>query len=179
MGRIEVVIGPMFCGKTEELVRRLRRAQIARKEVRAFKPVIDNRYHKTNLGSHGGVFFNAIPIERACDILDHIVGVEVVGIDEGQFFDEGLPALCEDLAGRGVRVIVAGLDLDTDNNPFGTIPTLMCLAEEVTKLSAVCMVCGDTPASRTVYKGSAGKAAQIEVGAEQYEARCRKCARGT
>lgn len=173
-GLIEVISGCMFSGKSEELVRRLRRATIGRKKVIAFKPHIDNRYHPSKIGSHIGTLFEAIPISNSQQIPGFLDGHEVVGIDEVQFLDEGIVDLCETLANRGVRVIAAGLDLDSDNKPFGAIlPTLMCLAERVTKLDAVCVVCGDEPATRSFYKGK--KMTQVAVGADEYEARCRGC----
>ena len=175
-GRIEVIAGGMFSGKSEELVRRLRRATIARKKVFAIKHSSDDRYHQTHIGCHTGVTFEATPLRTTVGIsqfLDSVsVPAEVVGIDEGQFFEWGLLDLCEELANRGIRVIVAGLDQDSNGKPFGPIPSLMAVAEEVTKLHAVCMVCGEE-ASRSYHK--AGKTEQVEVGASQYEARCRKC----
>ena len=173
-GRIEVITGCMFSGKSEELVRRLRRALIGRKKVIAFKPVIDDRYHASKIGSHIGTFFEAHAVPDSAHISSVLDGHDVVGIDEVQFFDESIVELCEILANEGVRVIVAGLDLDSANKPFGTIvPSLMCLAESVLKLNAVCVVCGEEPATRSFHKGS--KTEQVEVGADQYEARCRGC----
>lgn len=172
-GRIEVITGSMFCGKSEELVRRLRRAIIARKKVVGIKHSSDDRYHQTHIGCHTGVTFEAVALGTVEDISQYLKpDVEVVGIDEGQFFDPGLADLCESLANRGVRVIVAGLDQDSDGRPFSPIPSLMAVAEDVTKLHAVCIVCGDE-ASRSYHKGS--KTHQVEVGAGQYEARCRGC----
>lgn len=174
-GRIEVITGCMFSGKSEELIRRLRRAVIARKRVAAFKPSIDDRYSVTDIGSHTGQTFQSQAVKTLDDIRERSRGAQVVGIDEAQFFGEGLADLCEDLANIGVRVIVAGLDMDSDCNPFGDIPRLMCLAEEVVKLHAVCVVCGEMPATRSIHK--TGKTGQVEVGADQYEARCRGCSR--
>jgi thymidine kinase len=171
-GRIEVITGPMFSGKSEELVRRLRRAKIARKSVRAFKHASDDRYDAVKIGCHNGVTFDATPLSTVDELREATRGLEVVGIDEGQFFQPGLVELCEELANNGVRVIIAGLDQDSDANPFGPIPELMVLAEEVIKLTAVCVVCGE-PATRSYHK--AGKAQQVEVGAVAYEARCRAC----
>lgn len=172
-GRIEVITGSMYCGKSEELVRRLRRATIARKRVVAIKHSSDDRYHQTHIGCHTGATFEATPLKTTEEIALYLDReVDVVGIDEGQFFEPGLLDLCEILATRGVRVIVAGLDQDSRGKPFGPIPSLMAVAEEVTKLHAVCVVCGEE-ASRSYHKGD--KKHQVEVGASQYEARCRKC----
>jgi len=171
-GRIEVITGCMFSGKSEELVRRLRRAKIGKKSVRAFKHASDDRYDTVKIGCHTGATFDATPAGSVAELRERVRGLEVVGIDEGQFFHPGLVELCEDLANIGVRVIVAGLDQDSDAKPFGPIPHLMVIAEEVTKLSAVCIQCGE-PASRSYHL--TGKASQVEVGASQYEARCRGC----
>ena len=171
-GRIEVICGGMFGGKSSELVRRLSRAQIARKKVQAFKHSSDDRYHQTHIGCHTGSTHEAIPVNTVADIEAMSEGFDVVGIDEVQFFDTCLVGLCERMANRGVRVILAGLDLDSDAHPFGPMPHLMAIAEEVTKLHAVCVVCGEE-ASRSFYKGR--KDHQVEVGASQYEARCRNC----
>ncbi|HUP56475.1 MAG TPA: thymidine kinase [Bdellovibrionota bacterium] len=173
-GWIEVVCGSMFSGKTEELLRRVKRAQIGRQRVQVFKPVIDNRYSSDHVQSHDA---NRVPsrvVEKGFDILglveDH---TRVVGIDEAQFFDDSIVEVAQKLAYRGLRVIVAGLDMDFRGQPFGPMPRLLAVAEEVTKLSAVCMVCGQ-PASRS--QRLAGGAGQIAVGAKDlYEARCRFC----
>ena len=170
-GRIEVITGGMFSGKTEELVRRLRRAKIAKKNIIAFKHASDDRYDAVQIGSHNGLKFDAIPVTTIAELVEKAVEAEVVGIDEVQFFPPEIVDACEDLANTGVRVIVAGLDLDSMAIPFGPIPNLMAIAEEVDKLHAVCMVCGE-PACRSQHK--AGKADQVEVGAAAYEARCRK-----
>ncbi len=177
-GSIEVICGSMFCGKTDELIRRLRRATIARQKVQVFKPKIDNRYAVEKVTSHAGSEYGAIPIQEAKDILANLEpGATVVGIDEAQFFDEKVIEIAEQLADRGLRVIVAGLDTDFRGEPFGPIPTLMAKAEAVDKLRAICMVCGE-PASRTQRLVN-GKPARYEdpiviVGAsEMYEARCR------
>ena len=171
-GRVEVVTGSMFCGKSEELVRRLRRAKIAKKRVRAFKHASDDRYHKTHIGCHTGTTFEAYPMSTVAAIEVSAEGFDVIGIDEAQFFEPGLAAMCERLANKGVRVIVAGLDQDSKGKPFGPIPELMSVAEDVTKLHAVCVVCGED-ASRSYYKGM--KEHQVEVGVSKYEARCRTC----
>ncbi len=177
-GSIEVICGSMFCGKTEELIRRLRRAQIARQKVQVFKPAIDRRYDELRVTSHAGMAFDAIPIEKAADILSHLeTDTTVVGIDEAQFIDAQIVDIVETLANRGVRVILAGLDMDFRGEPFGSMPVLMARAERVDKLQAICMVCGE-PASRTQRLVN-GKPARYDdpvviVGAaELYEARCR------
>jgi len=170
-GRIEVITGGMFSGKSEELVRRLRRANIAKKSVIVFKHDSDDRYDAVNIGCHNGLKYDAIPVPSSAEIKRHARGHEVVGIDEVQFFHPGIVEVCEELANIGVRVIVAGLDLDSMGIPFGPIPQLMAIAEDVDKLHAVCMTCGE-PACRSQHK--AGKSEQVEVGASSYEARCRK-----
>jgi len=179
VGSVEVITGSMFSGKTDELIRRLRRATIARQKVQVFKPVIDQRYGNEQVTSHAGTAFDAIPIQKARDILQYLdPKTTVVGIDEAQFFDEEIVTLVQDLANRGIRVIVAGLDTDFRGEPFGFMPVLMAQAERVDKLQAICMVCGE-PACRTQRLVN-GKPAHyndpvIIVGAsELYEARCRK-----
>jgi thymidine kinase len=172
-GWIEVIVGSMFSGKTEELIRRLRRAEYARLPLQVFKPVIDDRYHTTDVTSHNKTSIASKPIQSADEIWQHLrPETKVVGIDEGQFFDDGLIQVTQDLADRGLRVIIAGLDTDWQAKPFGPIPTLMAIAESVTKQHAVCVVCGGT-ASRTQRTG--GGHGQVEVGAQDnYEARCRE-----
>jgi thymidine kinase len=178
-GLVEVVTGSMFCGKTDELIRRLRRATIARQNVQVFKPAIDNRYDENRVTSHAGGEYDAIPIENADDITAHLEeDTTVVGIDEAQFFDLELVAVVQSLADRGIRVIVAGLDTDFRGEPFGPMPLLMATAERVHKLNAICMICGG-PAARTQRLVN-GKPAHYDdpvviVGAsEMYEARCRQ-----
>lgn len=177
-GSVEVVCGSMFCGKTEELIRRLRRAVIARQKVQVFKPVIDDRYQAAKVSSHNGEVFEALPIEKSIDILVNLkADTTVVGIDEAQFFDDGIIKIVQDLANDGIRVIVAGLDMDFRGEPFGVMPRLMAIAERVNKLSAICMVCGGS-ASRTqrLVNGNPARYDEpiIIVGAsELYEARCR------
>jgi thymidine kinase len=170
----------MFCGKTEELIRRVRRAKIARQKVQVFKPAIDTRYAEREVTSHDGVQVDAMPVQGV-DHLRTVVDPEstVVALDEVQFYNDDVVALCEDLANRGVRVIVAGLDMDFRGEPFGPMPALMARAERVDKLQAICVVCGG-PASRTqrlIDGQPAGYADPvILVGAsEVYEARCRAC----
>ena len=169
----------MFCGKTEELIRRLRRAEIARQSVQVFKPIIDNRYQVAKVASHSGSAFEALPIERSIEILEKLQPeTTVIGIDEVQFFDDDILKVIHSLVQDGKRVICAGLDMDFRGEPFGVMPTLMALAEHVDKLQAICMVCGE-PASRTQRLVN-GKPAYYDdpiiiVGAsEMYEARCRK-----
>ena len=178
-GSIEVVCGSMFSGKTDELIRRLRRAVIARQKVQVFKPAIDMRYAVEKVTSHAGADFDAIPVEMAVDIFDKLDSdTTVVGVDEAQFFDDSILDVTTKMAERGIRVLVAGLDQDFRGDPFGPMPKLMAKAEHVDKLQAICMVCGD-PASRTQRLVN-GKPARYDdpvviVGAsEMYEARCRK-----
>jgi thymidine kinase len=178
-GSIEVVCGSMFSGKTDELIRRLVRARIAKQKVQVFKPAIDIRYAVEKVASHAGATFDALPVEKAADIRAKLESdTTVVGIDEAQFMDVEVVAIAQELAARGVRVIVAGLDTDFRGEPFGFIPDLMAKAEHVSKLHAICMVCGDE-ASRTQRLVN-GKPARYDdpvviVGAsELYEARCRQ-----
>lgn len=171
-GRIEVIVGGMYGGKTEELIRRLNRARIARQSIQVFKPVIDDRYHVSDIMSHDQKAIPAIAVASSQDIFKHILDdTDVIGIDEGQFFDSELVDVCQHLADLGVRVIVAGLDTDWKAKPFGPMPALMAVAEEVTKQHAVCMICGQT-ASRTQRIAPTNE--RIVVGgAGVYEARCR------
>jgi thymidine kinase len=177
-GIVEVVCGSMFSGKTDELIRRLRRATIARQKVQVFKPAIDNRYAVEKVTSHAGSDYAAIPIASSAEILTKLQpDTTVIGIDEAQFFDEEIHRVVECLAARGMRVIIAGLDTDFRGEPFGPMPVLMAQAERVDKLQAICMVCGE-PACRT-QRFVNGKPARyhdpvVIVGAsEMYEARCR------
>jgi len=177
-GSVEVICGSMFCGKTDELIRRLRRAAIARQKIQVFKPAIDDRYTIEKVTSHAGSQFDATPVPNSNAILNRLEKeTTVVGIDEAQFFDEGIADLVEQLADRGMRVLVAGLDMNFKGEPFGCMPVLMARAERVDKLQAICMVCGE-PASRTqrLVNGKPAKYSDpvIIVGAsEMYEARCR------
>ncbi len=179
-GYIEVVIGPMYSGKSEELIRRLKRAKIAKQNVVVFKPIIDDRYSKEDVVSHSGYTINAIPIKDSSSIYDYIDDkTQVVGIDEVQFFDEKIVDIAIELADKGVRVIAAGLDMDFKGEPFGPTPRLLAVAEFVDKIQAICSVCGQ-PATRSqrLIDGEPAKydAPIIQVGAvESYEARCRKC----
>jgi thymidine kinase len=177
-GSIEVICGSMFSGKTEEMIRRLRRARIAKQHVQVFKPVIDTRYNNEKVTSHAGVDFEAIPVNDSIQLQQKIDSTTtVIGIDEAQFFDEGIVALIDSLAESGKRVIVTGLDMNFRGEPFGCIPILMSKAEKVDKLHAICMVCGGS-ATRTQRLVN-GKPAHYDdpiviVGAsEMYEARCR------
>lgn len=142
LGRIEVICGSMFSGKTEELIRRMRRAQFARQKVEIYKPAIDTRYSEDDVVSHEGNSISSTPVSSSGSILLLADDVEVVGIDEAQFFDEGLPDVCRQLADRGVRVICAGLDMDYRCIPFGPMPNLCAIADEVTKVHAICVRCG-------------------------------------
>jgi len=141
-GSIEVICGSMFSGKTEELIRRMRRAQFAKQKVEIFKPAMENRYSEENIVSHDQNAIPCTPVEHSGNILLLSSGRDVVGIDEAQFFDEGLPLICNELANQGIRVIVAGLDMDYKGNPFGTMPELCAIAEDVTKVHAICVECG-------------------------------------
>jgi len=177
-GSVEVICGSMFSGKTDELIRRLVRAKIARQSVQVFKPAIDVRYAVEKVTSHAGADYDAIPVGNALEIKQKLhADTTVVGIDEAQFLDPGVVEVAMELAGRGVRVLVAGLDLDFRGEPFGSMPVLMSMAERVDKLHAICMVCGGE-ASRTQRLVN-GKPARYDdpvviVGAsELYEARCR------
>lgn len=171
-GWIEVVVGSMFSGKTEELIRRLRRAEFARQQIQVFKHIIDKRYNEMAVTSHNLTTIDSLPIHDAEEIWNHLKpGTKVVGIDEGQFFSASLVTVVQDLAESGLRVIIAGLDTDWQGKPFEPMPTLMAVAESVTKQHAVCVVCGGT-ASRT--QRTAGGDGQVLVGThDSYEARCR------
>ena len=178
-GSIEVICGSMFSGKTDELIRRMVRATIAKQKVQVFKPAIDVRYAVEKVTSHAGSDYDAMPVQKAAEIREKIEpDTTVVGIDEAQFFDPEVVQVAEELATRGIRVLVAGLDTDFRGEPFGPMPVLMSMAEHVDKLHAICMVCGDE-ASRT-QRLVDGRPARFDdpvviVGAsEMYEARCRE-----
>lgn len=179
-GWVELICGSMFSGKSEELIRRIKRATYGNLSVRVFKPAIDNRYHEESVVSHNGNSILARPVEKATDILDHITDdIDVIGIDEIQFFDEAIVSIVDQLADLGHRVIVAGLDTDFRGEPFGVMPELMAMSEMVTKLNAICPRCG-SPASRTQRLIDCEPASYddpiILVGAsESYEPRCRHC----
>jgi thymidine kinase len=178
-GSIEVITGSMFCGKTEETIRRLRRATIARQNVQVFKPIIDNRYSEEKVTSHSGDNFDAQPIQDASEILSLLrEETTVVAIDEAQFFTDEIIQISQVLADRGIRVIIAGLDTDFRGEPFGSMPILMAKAEKVDKLHAICVVCGEE-ASRTQrlvngIPANYNDPIVIVGAAELYEARCRK-----
>ena len=172
-GWIEVVVGPMYSGKTEELIRRLRRAQIARQRVEIFKPSIDTRYGADHIVSHSELRIPSRLVGTATDILAFADEAEVIGIDEGQFLGAELPRVVNALADQGKRVIVAGLDQDYRGLPFEPMPQLLAIAEYITKTLAICVVCGE-PASRT-QKNRAEGGRVVVGGAELYEARCRRC----
>ena len=179
-GWIELICGSMFSGKTEELIRRVRRAKIARQMVQVFKPAMDTRYTMEAVTSHNGLGVDAVPVQSAAEIEKQIrPETTVVAIDEVQFFGWEVTDLCQKLADRGVRVIAAGLDMDFRGEPFGPMPVLMAQAESVEKLQAICVVCGN-PASRTQRLINGQPAAYDDPvilvgGSESYEARCRKC----
>ncbi|MBL8182535.1 MAG: thymidine kinase [Blastocatellia bacterium] len=173
-GWIEVIVGSMFSGKSEELIRRLNRARIARQKVQVFKPVIDARYSVEQIASHSGHKHDSIPVANTAEMMAAIIDdVQVVGIDEGQFFDMPILEAVNELASSGKRVIVAGLDQDYTGKPFEPMPQLLSIAEFITKTHAICVKCGGTAnySQRTVESD-----ARVEVGAsDKYEARCRKC----
>ena len=172
-GWIEVVVGPMYSGKTEELIRRLRRAQIARQRVEIFKPAIDVRYGADHIVSHSELRIPSRLVSTATDILAHADEAEVIGIDEGQFLGPELPRVVNALADQGKRVIVAGLDQDYLGKPFEPMPQLLAIAEYLTKTLAICMVCG-APANHT--QRLVASTERVLVGAQwTYEARCRRC----
>jgi thymidine kinase len=172
IGWIEVICGPMYSGKTEELIRRLRRAQIARQNVAIFKPKIDTRYSDDHIVSHSELQLPSVSVEDVAEIKKYVRGADVIGIDEAQFFGMELVPFCQELADSGKRVIVAGLDLDYRGEPFEPIPQLLAVAEYITKTLAICMVCGN-PASRT-QRLTDDKARVVVGGQKIYEARCRR-----
>ena len=172
-GWIEVICGSMFSGKTEELIRRLTRARIAKLNIQIFKPALDTRYHHENIVSHSDLAIPSIPVQTASQILPLAGECDVVGIDEAQFFDTDIVSVCIDLANRGKRVIVAGLDMDFAGNPFGCIPQLMSVAEYVTKVHAICVVCGDL--AQYSYRLVPSQERVLLGETESYEARCRRC----
>jgi thymidine kinase len=172
-GFIEVICGSMFSGKTEELIRRLKRAKIANLKVEIFKPKIDTRYHETNIVSHDESMIKSTPIDNSQTILLFASGVDVVGIDEAQFFDDQLPEVCDQLALRGTRVIIAGLDMDFKARPFGQMPNLLARADFITKLHAICVKCGNI-ANYSYRRRPDGP--QLLLGEKDvYEPRCRQC----
>jgi len=173
-GHIEVICGPMFSGKSEELIRRLRRVQLANQRLQIFKPKIDDRYDKTQIVSHSDMKIPAVVVQSSTEIWERLdERADVVGIDEIQFFDSGVVQLCQRLAHLGKRVIAAGLDQDFRGEPFEPVPQLMAVAEYVTKTLAVCMRCG-APASRSQRLDGSGELVAVGA-ADMYEARCRHC----
>ncbi len=173
IGWIEVIAGCMFSGKTEELIRRIRRAQIAKQKVAIFKPKIDNRYSSDHIVSHSESRLLSTVVERSAEILELAKDAQVVGIDEAQFFDIGIVDVAERLANDGKRVVIAGLDQDYRGKPFEPIPQLLAIAEYITKTLAICVVCGN-PADRT--QRTTVSSERVLVGAkDSYEARCRRC----
>jgi thymidine kinase len=172
-GWIEVVCGSMFSGKTEELIRRLKIAEFAKQKVEIFKPAIDIRYDEENVVSHVGTTIRSTPVPSSGNILLLANDVDVVGIDEAQFFDDELPEVCEKLANSGIRVIIAGLDMDFTGKPFGPIPALLSKAEFVTKVHAICMVCGDL--AQYSHRKTQDEALVLLGEIDEYEPLCRKC----
>ena len=172
-GRIEVVCGSMFSGKTEELIRRLRRAQFAKQRVEIFKPAIDVRYSEEDVVSHDQNHIPSTPIESSASILLLSSNIDVVGIDEAQFLDAGLPDVCNELANRGVRVIIAGLDMDFRGLPFGPMPALCAIADDVTKVHAICVRCGAL--AYVSHRIVAGDRRILLGETQEYEPLCREC----
>jgi len=172
-GWIEVICGSMFSGKTEELIRRLKRVKIANLKAEIFKPAVDIRYDELNIVSHDTNFIQSTPVNSSQNILLLAQGVDVVGIDEAQFFDNEIANVCEQLALKGIRVIVAGLDMDYQGKPFGQMPNLLAVADYITKLHAICVKCGNI-ANNSYRKSNSG--AQLVLGEKDlYEPRCRHC----
>lgn len=172
-GRIEVICGSMFSGKTEELIRRLKRASFAKQRVEIFKPSIDTRYSEEKVVSHDSNSIQSTPVDSSGSVLLFTSEIDVVGIDEAQFFDEGLVDVCNELANNGVRVIIAGLDMDYKGIPFGPIPALCAIADEVTKVHAICVRCGDLAyiSHRTIANDK-----RVLLGEKtEYEPLCRRC----
>lgn len=172
-GWIEVVCGSMFSGKTEELIRRMRRAQIANQSVEIFKPAIDTRYHETQVVSHQGTSIPSRPVQSSQQIPLLVQDVKVVGVDEAQFFDAGIVDVCRDLANQGIRVIVAGLDMDFQGKPFGPMPALLAQAEFVTKVHAICQKCGSL--ANFSFRKTVSQSQVLLGEKEAYEPRCRSC----
>ncbi|MCD8289767.1 MAG: thymidine kinase [Prevotella sp.] len=172
-GRIEVICGSMFSGKSEELIRRLRRARFARQKVEVFKAAIDGRYSAVDVVSHNRTAISSTPVDGSASILLLSSDVEVVGIDEAQFFDDGIITVCKELAAKGVRVIVAGLDMDFRGVPFGPMPALCAIADDVTKVHAICVRCG---AQAYISHRKVAEERRVLIGeAEEYEPLCRDC----
>lgn len=172
-GWVEVVCGSMFSGKTEELIRRMKRAEFAKQKVEIFKPSIDIRYDEEDVVSHNENAIRSTPVTAASNILLLTNDVDVVGIDEAQFFDSELPNVCNQLANRGIRVIIAGLDMDFAGKPFGVMPQLMAMAEYVTKVHAICVRCGTL--AQFSYRKVAGEDIVMLGEVDEYEPLCRRC----
>jgi thymidine kinase len=172
-GWIEVIVGSMFSGKTEELIRRLRRAQFAKQKVEIFKPTVDTRYDEFKVVSHQGIEIHSTPVPSSANILLLANDVDVVGIDEAQFFDDELPYVCNQLADRGIRVIAAGLDLDYTGKPFGPSPNLIATAEYVTKVHAICMQCGNL--AYVSHRKTKEESLVLLGETDSYEPLCRNC----
>ncbi|MVM29784.1 thymidine kinase [Spirosoma sp. HMF4905] len=172
-GWIEIICGSMFSGKTEELIRRLTRARIAKLNVQIFKPALDTRYHDENIVSHSEMAIHSTPVQTAGQILLLAGDCDVVGVDEAQFFDKDISDVCNELANQGKRVIVAGLDMDFSGKPFGCMPQLMSVAEYVTKVHAICVVCGDI--AQYSYRLVPSQERVLLGETDSYEARCRRC----
>jgi len=172
-GSIEVICGSMFSGKTEELLRRLKRAEFAKLKVEIYKPIIDKRYDNEKIVSHDENFIQSVAVEKSCEILQKIENPDIVAIDEAQFFTDDLSGVCSDLANKGIRVIVAGLDMDFLGKPFGKMPELLSVAEQITKVHAICLDCGDI--ANNSYRINDGEKL-VELGEkENYKPLCRKC----
>ena len=172
-GWIEVICGSMFSGKTEELIRRLKRAKIANQRIRIFKPARDIRYDITNVVSHDENSIASLPVESSIQMLDHIGDANVIGIDEAQFFDDRLPEVCQRLALKGLRIIIAGLDMDFKGRPFGPVPHLLAVAEYITKVHAICPHCGNLATHS--YRLSNEQDTVVLGEKDKYEPRCRLC----
>ncbi len=172
-GWIEVICGSMFSGKTEELIRRLKRVQIANQKVEIFKPAIEVRYDVLDIVSHDSSRIRSTPVDGSQNILFYASDVDVIGIDEAQFFDSELPKVAEQLALRGMRVIVAGLDMDYKGNPFGPMPAMLAVADYITKLHAICMRCGDI--ATYTYRKNEDDSTVLLGEKDLYEPRCRDC----
>lgn len=173
-GRVEVICGSMFSGKTEELIRRMKRAQFAHQRAEIFKPAIDTRYDEYNVVTHEGVSIPSTPVDNSASILLLSSNCDVVGIDEAQFFDDNIVAVCNDLAARGIRVIVAGLDLDYTGAPFGPMPQICAIADDISKMHAICMRCGAL--AYVSHRIVSGNTNQVMLGEKnEYEPLCREC----
>ncbi|MBL7981760.1 MAG: thymidine kinase [Flavobacteriales bacterium] len=172
-GWIEVICGSMFSGKTEELIRRLRRAEFAKQQVEIFKPSVDTRYAEAEVVSHDASSIRSTPVPNSSNLLLLASDIEVVGIDEAQFFDDGLPEVCAQLAEQGIRVIAAGLDMDYQGRPFGPMPRLMAMAEYVTKVHAICMRCGDL--ANFSHRMTASQDLILLGETDSYQPLCRSC----